>query len=364
MLVRRVDPRVHSTFGKALIESALERGLEWTDDVNDPDEGPAVGLITSNIAYGIRWNTAIAYINPARERPNLTIVANAPADKVLFDGARAAGVLTAAGDIYHGDEIVLACGAYGSPAVLMRSGIGPIDQLQALGIATRHALPGVGQHLMDHPSLLVAYKVADGHAPPSDFRIARVESMIKWRSRQIEDSYDLHIISHGTVLDEEGTWTFVFRPYLELSRSQGRVRLTDSAPNAPLDINHNYFADETDQEALVDAVEYLRDLTLTPPLARMLAGELRPGPDYPDRAALRDYLRRNVTTTFHPACTCRMGPASDPTAVVNHEARVHGIDGLRVCDASIFPYIPRANLNWPVIAVAERISALMRGHAS
>lgn len=364
MLVRRVDPRVQSPFGKALIESVLERGLDWTDDVNDPDEGPAIGLITSNIAYGIRWNTAIAYINPARNRPNLTIHADAPADCIVFDQYRAVAVRTAAGETFHGDEIVLACGAYGSPAVLLRSGIGPSEHLTDIGIEPRHALPGVGEHLMDHPSLLVAFDVAPGHEPPGDFRIARVESIIKWRSSQLSDSYDFHIITHGTVRAPDGGWTFVFRPYLEFSRSTGTVRLTSADHDAPLAIDHCYCTDPADLEALADAVEYLRDLAATPPLARMLSDERQPGPAFRDRDGIREYLLRNVTTTFHPACTCRMGPSSDPLAVVDHEARVHGLDGLRVCDASIFPYIPRANLNWPVIAAAERVADLIRGRAA
>lgn len=364
MLVRRVDPRVQSPFGKALIESALERGLDWTEDINDPDEGPAVGQITSNIAFGIRWNTAIAYVNPARSRPNLTIVANAPADRLVFDGVRATGVRTVDGAVHYGNEIVLACGAYGSPAVLLRSGVGPPEHLAELGIALTHALPGVGAHLMDHPSLLLAFDVAHAHAPPSDFRIARVESIIKWRSGQTVDSYDFHIISHGTVRDPDGSWVLVFRPYLEYSRSTGTLRLTSPQPDAPLDIDHCYCNEPADLEALVDSVEYVRDLTATPPLARMLTGERRPGADFRDRDAIREYVRRHVTTTFHPSCTCRMGPRSDPTAVVDRTGRVHGLEGLRVCDASIFPYIPRANLNWPVIATAERIADVMRGRAA
>jgi choline dehydrogenase len=142
------------------------------------------------------------------------------------------------------------------------------------------------------------------------------------------------------------------------------LRLTSADPGAPLDIDHCYCNEPADLEALVDAIEYLRDLTATPPLARMLNGERRPGPAIRDRATLRDYVLRNVTTTFHPSCTCRMGPAGDPLAVVDQAGRVHGLQGLRVCDASVFPYIPRANLNWPVIATAERIADLMRGRAA
>lgn len=361
MRIERIDPRVITPYSRALIEVALENGYPWTDDPNDPDQGPAIGLTPCNIAHGIRWNTAIAYLNPARTRPNLKIIDNTLTDRIEFYGDQARAILTSDGRRFEGRDIILAAGAYGSPAILLRSGIGPSDHLNKIGIDVAHELPGVGEHLMDHPSILMAFKINDGHLPPSTIRLSRVETITKARSSQVREGYDLHIISHGHLYDEElDCWTLVFRPYLEYSRSTGTVRLTSPDPDAPLEIDHNYFSDAADREALADGVEIVRDFCRTPPLAGMLDGELRPGPDYQDRDELLAYLDRHVTTTFHPACTCRMGPADDPSAVVDSQGRVHGIQGLRVCDASIFPRIPRANLNWPVIAAAERIAEWVR----
>lgn len=361
MRIQRLDERVMSPFSRALVESAAEHGYPFTANINDPDEGPSIGMIPTNVAYGIRWNTAIAYLNPARERPNLHILDETAIDKLLIEDATVRGVLTINGREIRANEVVLSCGTYGSPAILLRSGIGPADHLNEIGIDVRHDLPGVGEHLMDHPSILMAFEMAVDHLPPSDLRIARVETLVKARSSQIDSDYDLHLLSHGTLLDEEtGTWTLVFRPYLEYSRSTGTVRLTSADPNAPLEIDHNYLSDPADLQALADGVEIIRDFARTPPLATMLAGEVRPGPGTSDREGLLKYIRHHVTTTFHPACTCRMGPEGDPTAVVDHQGRVHGLSGLRVCDASIFPRIPRANLNWPAIATAERIAEWLR----
>lgn len=361
MRIQRLDERVIAPYSRAMIESAAENGYPFTTDINDPDEGPSIGMIPTNVAYGIRWNTAIAYLNPARERPNLHIQDETAIDRLIIKGDSVRGVLDTDGRAFRSGEVILSGGAYGSPAILLRSGIGPAQHLNDLGIEVKRDLPGVGAGLMDHPSNLMAFEIAPGHLPPSDLRIARVETLVKARSGQINAGYDLHLLSHGTLYDEEtGLWTLVFRPYLEYSRSTGTVRLTSADPDASLEIDHNYLSDPADLQALADAVEIIRDFARTPPLATMHAGELKPGPTAVSRDDLLTYIRRHVTTTFHPACTCRMGPPSDPTAVVDHQGRVHGLPGLRVCDASIFPRIPRANLNWPAIAAAERIAEWVR----
>jgi choline dehydrogenase len=361
MRIHRLDERVLAPYSRALIESAAENGYPFTADINDPDEGPSIGLIPTNVAYGIRWNTAIAYLNPARQRHNLHILDETAVDKVLIEEGAARGVITTDGQELRAGEVILACGTYGSPAILLRSGVGPADHLREVGLVVKHDLPGVGAHLMDHPSILMAFEMAEDHLPPSDLRIARVETLVKARSSQIDADYDLHLLSHGTLFDgNAGVWTLVFRPYLEYSRSTGTVRLTSTDPDAPLEIDHNYLSDPADLQALADGVEIIRDFARTQPLAGMLAGEVRPGPTASSREDLLAYIRRHVTTTFHPSSTCRMGPASDPTAVVDHQGRVHGLTGLRVCDASIFPRIPRANLNWPAIAAAERIAEWVR----
>jgi choline dehydrogenase len=179
---------------------------------------------------------------------------------------------------------------------------------------------------------------------------------IKARSRQIDDEIDLYVF-YGSHRDEvRGRWCAYFGIDLEIARSEGRVRLTSLAPTATLDIDHGYLGDPTDLETLSDGAELLARLIAAEPLA----GVVDPGPGlvpaWRDRDELRDWVRDRVSTTFHPTSTCRMGPAGDSMAVVDHMGKVHGLTGLRVADASVFPTIPRANIHCTVVAVAEKLA--------
>jgi choline dehydrogenase len=283
------------------------------------------------------------------------------ADRLILDGHVVRGVRAADGREFRGDETVLCCGTYGSPAVLLRSGVGPAGELAELGIEPVVDLPGVGRNLMDHPQIarqsgLTSFIVRPEHAPE---RMTFINMMLKARSSQSDSEIDIHLYP-GEAFDERaGGWTLAFGVSLQYARSLGSVRLTSADPAAELSIDHNYFSDPRDLEAICDGYELLQRIAGTPPLRDMLAGPLRPGPHLSDREALKKAVREEVGTTYHPSTTCKMGPARDPEAVVDSRCRVRGLAAVRVVDASVFPFGPRANLHFSVCAVAERAAELM-----
>lgn len=360
--VWRVPDAKLSRLDRAFMESAQENGLPLLADLNAAaDQIPAVGKTPKNIAGGHRFNAAFSYLAASRERPNLTILPDTLVDRVILEGRRASGVLTVDGREILAREVILSSGAYGSPAVLMRSGIGPADELRRIGVESFLDLPGVGSHLMDHPQLarqsgLTSFRILPEHTPDGK---TFIQTMVKARSRWAGGDVDLHLYPAEAFDERFGGWTIAFGVSLQFARSKGTVRLTSPDPEAALEIDHNYFSHPDDLEALCDGFELLQRLTSTPPLSRMLDGPCIDGEHLRDRDALKAAIRREVGTTYHPSSTCRMGPASDPTAVVDAQGCVHGLTGLRVVDASIFPFGPRANLHFTVVAAAEHIAARM-----
>jgi choline dehydrogenase len=364
--VSRVTMAEMSPLDRAFVAAGEALGFPWRDDLNgEPGQQPSIGPTPRNVAAGTRMHAAFTYLAPARQRPNLSLFPDTLVDRVYLEDGRATGVLTADGREVRGRDIVLCAGAYGSPAILLRSGIGPATELRELGIPVIADKPGVGRHLLDHPTVnffngndYASYLVKPEFAPAAS---SAVLTLIKARSNQATEETDLYLI-HGQFLDQSrGRWVAWFLLNLEVAHSRGRVRLTGRDPSAPLDIDHAYFSDPTELEACCDGMELIRELVATPPLAAIL--EPVPGrvPTWRDRDELRARLRAEVTTTYHPSSTCRMGPATDPTAVVDHAGRVHGIAGLRVADASIFPTSPRANIHCTVVAVAEKLADALRG---
>jgi choline dehydrogenase len=185
--------------------------------------------------------------------------------------------------------------------------------------------------------------------------------LAKARSRHAEDDVDLHVYI-GQNFDEScGAWFLWITASLQFARSQGRVRLTSADPMAPLDIEQVYLSDPTDLEAQCDGIELVERIIASAPMQRVLAPCAEDTPPWGEAGELPAWARSRVGTTFHPSSTCRMGPASDPMAVVDHNGRVHGVAGLRIVDASIFPTGPRANLHFTVVAVAEKLADVIRG---
>lgn len=341
---------------KAVVDAAFEFNYPWVPDLSGrPVQAPGIGLAPKNTRDGIRMHGGFTYLALARNRPNLTIVPDAHVDRVLIERGRVTGVRTADGRVFGASQVIVSAGAYGSPAVLMRSGIGPAEHLREIGIPVVADLPGVGENLLDHPltSMLGPITVRPGFEPHETMF---VPVLITARSSQEHEEIDLHLY-HGQFLDE-GVWKVWIVATLQFARSQGTVRLTGSDPEAPLEIDHRYLSDPRDLEALCDGVEMAARI-FDSAIVRKVLDHDPPQPRWPNRDALREEVRFSVDTTFHPSSTCRMGPASDAMAVVDHAGRVRGVDGLRVVDASIFPTGPRCNLHGPVLATAERISEMI-----
>jgi choline dehydrogenase len=365
--VSRVAEDDLSPVDRALVESAQELNLPYVADANGaPAQRPGVGPMPRNVAGGVRMNAAFTYLAPARPRPNLTVVPDTLVDRVLVEGGRATGVRTVDGREARGREVILCAGAYGSPAVLMRSGIGPADQLRGLGIGVVADRPGVGESLRDHPILSIAdnpddpaFLVRPAYAPAGT---TFIPTLVRARSSQAADEIDLHLYSGQERDDARGAWVLWLTLSLQFARSLGRVRLTSPDPAAPLDIDHAHLSDPADLEAMCDGVELATWLTATRPLADRIDPVPGQVPAWGDRDHLRAWVRERVGTTYHPMGTCRMGPGDDPGAVVDAEGRVHGVAGLRVVDASIFPIDPRANLHCTTTAVAEKMADAIRGH--
>jgi choline dehydrogenase len=294
-----------------------------------------------NARETVRWHTGFAYLDPARARPNLTILADALADRVLLEAGRAVGVATSAGDV-SAEIVVLACGAYGSPGVLLRSGIEP-----------ETGLP-VGQGLLDHVGVGFGFEPTDelqteAAAFAAEHPVFMAQVTVPLRSTECpDDTWDLfgfpaiEPVGHSSF--EISAAVFAMKP-----RSRGSVRLAAHDPRAPLLIDHGFLEDDADAEVLAAGVDQLRALVQSPSIARYVAREVRPGP----RTSAVDHVRSAARGFFHPTGTCAIG------RVVDQGCRVLGYDGLVVADASVMPTIPRVNTNLTTAAIAERVAELL-----
>lgn len=356
---------------RAVLEAAPGAGLPLVEDLNNLDENVGISASPVNIHNGVRWNTAIAYLDPVRARPNLTIRGRVLADRVVVEGGRAVAVEVVGPEgparIETG-QIVLSAGAFGSPAILLRSGIGDPDELRALDIQPIHALGGVGRNLHDHPALIIYHAgTPEMIAAMREFEqaggwLCEEQTIAKARSSLCKEAFDLHLYPVGSPYwGHDGSWSFMFPLATMTPLSRGTLRLSGRDPEAPPVIDHAYLTDPEDRdiEVLLDGVELTRSLVQQAPLADLAGPEIKPGPEFRTRVDLRRYAHANCVHYYHPVGTCKMGPASDPTAVVDAAGRVHGLDGLLVADAAIMPVIPRANTNIPSAVVGEKIASLL-----
>jgi choline dehydrogenase len=360
---------------RAGLEGAAELGLPLLEDFDDPQAPEGAAAIKVNAVGAVRWNAAFAYLDPARGRPNLTIMADALVDRLHIEGSRVAGVLVRVDGQeveVAADRVVVAAGAYGSPAVLLRSGVGPAEELAGASIEVRAELPGVGRNLVDHPGLDVWFRPSAGllEATAAHYTAdpLRAQSVIRARSPGCApDRWDLHIVM-GVEEPEPDEPAFASGKRLAnffvcalKPESRGRVRIRSADPEAVPVVEHGFLTDRDghDVSVLVDGVRLARRLAGTTAVSGLCEGEVAPGPDLDD-GEVQAYARRCVGGYWHPVGTCRMGPETDADAVVDHQGCVHGFDNLFVADASVMPTIPRANTHLPVLAVAERIAELLR----
>jgi choline dehydrogenase len=346
----------------AFIEGAVASGHMYVEDHNRPDSF-GVGPTPRNARDGIRMSTAITYLAKARSRANLTIRPDTMVDRVEFSGTLAIGIRLVDGTLIEADRIVLAAGAYASPMILGRSGIGPAAELSALGIESLIDLPGVGSNLVDHP--LVSIDLPTRPAPgPSRFQV-----MTTFHSATADRDGPNDMLMFAAGPFDVGTEDVASGAVLGLvsglmaPRSSGWVRLASIDPEAAPRIHLAHLTEGNDLERLVDAVIEARRISISEPMQAIIEGtELSPGPAIPsdDREALTEWVRSTVSTYHHPVGTCAMGPDPASGAVTDTHGSVHGIDGLTVADASIMPTIPTATPNVPTIMVAEHIARELR----
>jgi len=341
----------------AFTEACVAQGLVRVDDINGAREQvPSVGPVPKNIAADNRFNAALSYLAQARGRPNLTIRCDTLVDRVRFDGERAIGVVTSTGEEIDADLVILAAGAYFTPGILNRSGYGNEEDLSSLGIPVRQALPGVGQNLLDHP---FSIEVLGGAlVPEAEYgRQLQGQAMARSRGTTSLDEIDCHIYNAQGYDPDLERWALSISVSLVNARSTGTVSLASTDPSAAPRIEHRHYGDAQDLERMLDGVEMARQIYYSAPLTEIV--EDRPDRywNWSDRDTLTELVLARSQTTNHCSGTAKMGPSSDPLAVVDTAGRVYGSEGLVVADSSIFPTCPRGNIHFPVVAAAEKVVA-------
>jgi choline dehydrogenase len=266
-------------------------------------------------------------------------------------------------------RVVLSAGAYGSPAILLRSGIGPAAELTAAGVEPVLDLPGVGRNLHDQPYLEVCYEGSRELVEAMERYLADtgwrpdVQVIAKLPTAGCPEGFDLHISPDGGYREDTSTWFWKLGVACLAPRSRGCVRLTGPSLDDRLFIDHRYLSDPGgyDRSRLAEGLAHVRAIAAQPELRTLLGRETRPGPECTGRQAIEDFLDHAPVHYYHPVGTCKMGPAGDPDAVVNAEGRVHGIDGLYVADASLMPTVTSGNTNMPTAVIGERIACSLLG---
>lgn len=377
-------PRAALPVCDAFIRAGQQWGIPHNPDFNGAAQG-GVGFYQLTQRNAERSSAASAYLRPAMDRPNLTVRLGAQVRRLNVDGARVTGVTLADGSVISAArEVILASGAIGSPRLLMLSGIGPEDHLQSVGVDVVHALPGVGSNLHDHIDVCA---IAECSGPYSYDGIKRIDRTViaglqymLFRSGPVAAS--LFETGGFWYADPESEWPDIqfhlgqgsgiekgiadiqghgitLNSALMRPRSRGTVRLQSSRlEDAPL-IDPNFWAESYDREMALRGLEMAREILSQPALRPFLRKEVLPGKSVTSKADLFDYACRMAKTDHHPVGTCRMG--ADEEAVVDTTLKLRGLDGLRVCDASIMPRINSSNTNAPTIMIAEKAADLILG---
>ena len=375
--------------GQAFIEAGQQAGYPYTPDCNGAQQ-EGFGPCDRTTHQGRRWSTARGYLDPVRARPNLTIATGALALEVLIDGGRATGIAYAIGGERRTAmverEVILSGGAINSPQLLQLSGIGPADLLRRLGITVKHDLPGVGANLSDHPDIVVQHACKQ---PVSLAMKARAPGKyltgLQWFLNKSGAAASNHFEAGGFIRSRAGIehpdlqFTFMplavmpgtvetraehsFQVHIDLLRpeSLGTVEARSADPRQAPAIQFNYLQSPRDREDFRVSVQLLREILAQKALDPYRGEELFPGPGVRSKDEVDAWVRQALETCYHPVGTCKMGTASDTSAVVDDELRVHGVEGLRVVDASIMPSIVSGNTNAPTIMIAERAADLIRG---
>lgn len=370
------------------LRAGEQAGFSVTSDHNGKSQ-EGFHIAQAYIHRGVRCSASRAYLNPVEDRPNLHIRSLAVVSRITFQSQRASGVVVRQRNMDERfecrREVILSAGAFGSPQLLMLSGIGDPDHLRELGIAVRVPLPDVGQHLENHPGVNLQFATEAKYSMVSQLGIAgrarlglewalfrkglgatnffeagaflRTKHSVVFPNMQFEFLPLVRHIENGKVKARPG-----FNFWMDLSRpaSRGRVRLCSADPGVAPSIVFNYLAEHSDLEDLVDGIEVGRNIVKQSALASVNQAELLPGEHVRSRADLRRWVAANLGTSYHPSGTCRMGTGAG--SVVDAQGRVHGISGLRVVDGSILPSTVTANISAAIYMVAEKVADEIRGH--
>ncbi len=366
--VRRYPKEEWLPHAVAFREACLDQGFRDDPDQNHPD---STGLSprARNTIDGVRISTSLAYLDQTRHRLNLTIRPNVTVRRIVFEGERAVGLDVESGGerfTIEGDQIVLSGGAIGSPHILLLSGVGPADQLRGVGVNVIHDLPGVGKNLRDHPNACVLWR-AKGERPDVQAPVLQVGLRYTVEGSYLSNDMQItptlltseHRPAHIEIPDE-GNYIGI-SPALQLELSAGELQLSSADPSVQPLLNYGYFTDPFDLERMRKAIRLSIELGEYSAFKDLLIERISPtDAELASDDALDDWLMRSTGTSHHVSCTCKMGPKSDPMAVVDQYGWVHGLKGLRVADASIMPDCIRANTNATTIMIGERIADWIR----
>ncbi len=374
---------------RSFIDAGREAGYPLTDDYNGyRQEG--FGPMHMTVSKGARCSTARAYLAPARSRANLEVRTGVIVDRIVFEGRTATGVsFSAGGRIQTATakrEIIVSAGSIGSPALLQRSGIGPTAVLQRAGVDVVHNLPGVGENLQDHLEVYFQYKCMQPISLNSKLDlVSKFLIGTKWMLTRTGLGATNHFESCGFIRSRAGIRypdiQFHFLPAAmrydgraafnghgfqvhvgpNKPTSRGTISIRSASTTEHPDIRFNYLSTERDREDWRTCLRLTREILGQPALDAYRGEEIQPAVDFDDVDTVDAWVRQNVETAYHPSCTCKMGSNDDPTAVLDPDCRVRGIDKLRVVDSSIFPAITNGNLNAPTIMAAEKAADMIRG---
>jgi choline dehydrogenase len=386
------DLKHRSPLTRAFVAASRESGMPANEDFNgQAQDGTGFYQVTQR--DGRRWSAADAYLHPAVSRPNLTVHTDALVTGVIVDGGRATGVRylrRGVEEVARAEgEVILSAGAIGSPHLLLLSGIGPAEQLIEQGIRVVADSPGVGANLSDHPvvtamwhtprvtglweqatpSRLGRWKYL--HSGPLTSNLAEAGGFTRTMPSLAAPDLQWHVLPvpfQRQGLADPSTRAISMLITLVAVASRGVVRLRSDDPRHKPAIDPGYLYASEDMEPLLSGLRMAREFTAAGPLAKHCTVEMAPGPAVRTDDELREFVRRDLGTLYHPVGTCAMGgdsrlAASRLTSVVDPELRVRGVEGLRVVDASVMPALPRGNTNAPVIAIAERAADLICGRA-
>ncbi|MEK7806670.1 MAG: GMC oxidoreductase, partial [Chloroflexota bacterium] len=368
IVVRRFKPAEMLPDQEAFYAACRSAGFADSPDHNAPDAS-GVGPCPVNNPNGIRWSTALGYLNPGRHRLNLTIRPNCTVQRLVIEGNRVTGVEVESGGerfTVEGDQIILSAGAIGSPQILMLSGVGPAAHLRSLGIPVVVDSPGVGQNLRDHPIIYTTYRTKPDF--PLDGLAPRMQMALRFTSEGSHLRNDIQLLMQSFATERVDRGGDRMKPLgirilgiLNLATSSGELKLTSTDPNQQPFLDYRYLTNAFDRKRMRDTVRLCVRLSEHESFKDIVQERIEPtDAELASDNALDAFIAREVTTGQHISCTCKMGPDSDPMAVVDQYGRVRGLEGLRIADASIMPNCIRANTNVTTMMIGERIADFIR----